>query len=180
MEFIDTWSHPRIYIRNKFWNSIFVHSWNYVHTNLFKKTWQFANSTVFLENHISTRKEVILSGVYWLLTMVDCIILSGFAGKDSCVELPIQFTAKDPGHYPCQIELCAPDDVRVYKVECTVNPEGSTAELEFKAPVHQSVTQEIPIVSLLEPSNCLKMRFFQNAHSKWFIIWHKKILTKLW
>lgn len=95
--------------------------------------------------------------------MVDCIILSGFAGKDSCVELPIQFTAKDPGHYPCQIELCAPDDVRVYKVECTVNPEGSTAELEFKAPVHQSVTQEIPIVSLLEPSNCLKMRFFQNA-----------------
>lgn len=79
--------------------------------------------------------------------MVDCIILSGFAGKDSCVELPIQFTAKDPGHYPCQIELCAPDDVRVYKVECTVNPEGSTAELEFKAPVHQSVTQEIPIVS---------------------------------
>ncbi|XP_052708553.1 cilia and flagella-associated protein 47-like isoform X1 [Crassostrea angulata] len=69
-------------------------------------------------------------------------------GKDSCVELPIQFTAKDPGHYPCQIELCAPDDVRVYKVECTVNPEGSTAELEFKAPVHQSVTQEIPIANM--------------------------------
>lgn len=33
-EFFDTGSHPRIYIRNKFWNSIFVHSWNYVHTNL--------------------------------------------------------------------------------------------------------------------------------------------------
>lgn len=33
-EFFDTWSHPRIYIGNKFWNSIFVHSWNYVHTNL--------------------------------------------------------------------------------------------------------------------------------------------------
>ena len=63
-----------------------------------------------------------------------------------CLELPITFKAFEPGHYPCEIVLKANDDVRVYKVECTVNPEGSTAELIFKAPVHQSVAQEIPVV----------------------------------
>jgi hypothetical protein len=38
----------------------------------------------------------------------------------------------------------------VYKVECTVNPEGSTAEIKFTSPVHQSVSQEIPIVCILK------------------------------
>lgn len=65
------------------------------------------------------------------------------------MELPIKFKAQEPGHYPCEIVLRGTDDVRVYKIECTVNPEGSTAEIQFKTPVHQSVSQEIPVVSRL-------------------------------
>ncbi|XP_071134806.1 cilia- and flagella-associated protein 47-like isoform X3 [Mytilus edulis] len=68
--------------------------------------------------------------------------------KEPSVELPVKFKASEPGHYPCTITLTSQDDIRVYKIECTVNPEGSTAEISFSAPVHQSVTQEIPIVNM--------------------------------
>ncbi|KAK3775916.1 hypothetical protein RRG08_017206 [Elysia crispata] len=67
---------------------------------------------------------------------------------DGVAELPVQFRAKEPGHYPATITLRSNDDIRVYRIECTVNPEGSTAELEFSAPVHQSITQEIPIMNV--------------------------------
>ena len=67
---------------------------------------------------------------------------------DGVAELPVQFKAREPGHYPATVTLRSIDDIRVYRIECTVNPEGNTAELEFYAPVHQSVKQEIPIVSL--------------------------------
>ena len=63
------------------------------------------------------------------------------------LDIPVKFQANEPGHYPCQITLRGQDDIRVFKIECTVNQEGSTAELEFSAPVHQNVTQEIPLVS---------------------------------
>lgn len=63
--------------------------------------------------------------------------------------LPIKFKATQAGHYPCQILLKCQDDIRVVRVECTVNPEGSTAEIEFSAPVHHSVVQNLPIVSNL-------------------------------
>lgn len=43
---------------------------------------------------------------------------------DGNIELPIKFTADKSGHYPCRIVLEAPDDIRVYQVECTVNPPG--------------------------------------------------------
>ncbi|KAK3096977.1 hypothetical protein FSP39_005325 [Pinctada imbricata] len=79
-------------------------------------------------------------------------------GKDACTALPVSFCANEPGHYPCQIVLRANDDIRVYKLECTVNPEGSTAEFEFQAPVHQSVTQEIPIVNMTNHDWPLKAR----------------------
>ncbi|KAL8606797.1 hypothetical protein ACOMHN_049626 [Nucella lapillus] len=68
--------------------------------------------------------------------------------EDGIVELPIEFSAKKPGHYPCQIVLRSVDDIRVYRIECTVNPEGSTAELQFTVPVHQSILQEIPIMNV--------------------------------
>ncbi|XP_035825915.1 cilia- and flagella-associated protein 47 [Aplysia californica] len=67
---------------------------------------------------------------------------------DGVAELPVQFRAKEPGHYPATITLRSIDDIRVYRIECTVNPEGNTAELEFYAPVHQSVRQEIPIMNV--------------------------------
>ena len=43
---------------------------------------------------------------------------------DGTIELPIKFTAEKAGHYPCKIILEAADDIRVYQVECTVNPPG--------------------------------------------------------
>ncbi|XP_074645875.1 cilia and flagella-associated protein 47-like isoform X2 [Tubulanus polymorphus] len=67
--------------------------------------------------------------------------------KTETVQLPVKFMSKKPGHYKCTLSLQAPDDVRVHRIECTVVPEGSTAELEFTSPVQQSVTQEIPIVN---------------------------------
>lgn len=66
---------------------------------------------------------------------------------EGSVELPVSFKAGDPGHYPCRITLCSQDDVRVYHIECTVIPEGSEAQIEFSSPVHQPVSQNIPIVS---------------------------------
>lgn len=65
---------------------------------------------------------------------------------DNGVPLPVQFTANDPGHYPCQISLKSANDIRVYQIECTVSPGGQDTQLEFTTPLHQSVTQEIPVV----------------------------------
>lgn len=64
------------------------------------------------------------------------------------LEIPVRFHATDPGHYPCEIVLRGNDDVRVFKIECTVHPEGNNAEIQFSAPVHQNVTQEIPLVNM--------------------------------
>ncbi|XP_053397416.1 cilia- and flagella-associated protein 47-like isoform X4 [Mercenaria mercenaria] len=64
------------------------------------------------------------------------------------IEIPVKFYAEDPGHYPVEIILRGTDDVRVFRIECTVNPEGSTAEINFTSPVHQNVTQEIPLVNM--------------------------------
>ncbi|XP_076799523.1 cilia- and flagella-associated protein 47-like isoform X2 [Clavelina lepadiformis] len=64
---------------------------------------------------------------------------------DGIVPLEVRFTPKGPGHYPCDIALKSPNDVRVYRVECTVNSVGTTARLDFHAPAHQSITQSIPI-----------------------------------
>lgn len=61
--------------------------------------------------------------------------------------LPVEFRAKNPGHYPCQIIMRSQEDIRVYRIECLVNPEGNIAEMSFSAPVHQSILQEIPIVN---------------------------------
>ena len=66
------------------------------------------------------------------------------------VKLPVTFKPGGPGHYPCQIVLRSPYDIRVYQVESTVSPEGSTLELQFKTPTHQSITQDIPVVCTLQ------------------------------
>ncbi|KAL3884217.1 hypothetical protein ACJMK2_030436, partial [Sinanodonta woodiana] len=75
-------------------------------------------------------------------------VKSSAADLEGSFKMPIKFRSKEPGHYPCQIVLRGKDDVRVFRIECTVNPEGSTAEIEFIAPVHQSVVQEIPLVNM--------------------------------
>lgn len=70
-----------------------------------------------------------------------------FQTESDCIELPIKFQAKDAGHYTCRVTLSTADDIRVYFIDCTVIPEGNEAELEFTSPVHQAITQDIPIVS---------------------------------
>lgn len=75
--------------------------------------------------------------------------LSGVIIDDGVVPLPIRFAPKGAGHYPCRVVLRSPNDIRVYQIECSVNPEGTVAQIEFTAPVHQSVPQNIPVVSLL-------------------------------
>ncbi|XP_077977423.1 cilia- and flagella-associated protein 47-like [Glandiceps talaboti] len=72
---------------------------------------------------------------------------TGLVLDSGSVKLPIQFVPKGAGHYPCRVVLRAGNDIRVFQIECTVNPEGTAAEIEFTAPVHQSITQEIPIVN---------------------------------
>ena len=65
----------------------------------------------------------------------------------SSAQLPVKFKSNEPGHYPCRIVLTSLDDIRVYHIECTVAPQGSEAQLEFSAPTHQAITQDIPVVS---------------------------------
>lgn len=70
-----------------------------------------------------------------------------FLGGSETIDFPIKFTAKSAGCYHCQIVLKSSCDIRVYEVECVVNAEQADAQLEFRTPAYQTVTQEIPIVS---------------------------------
>ncbi|XP_043927775.1 cilia- and flagella-associated protein 47 [Protopterus annectens] len=65
--------------------------------------------------------------------------------KENAVILPLKFIAKNPGCHQCQIVLLSAHDVRVYIIECVVNQNSAEATLQFVTPVHQAVTQEIPI-----------------------------------
>jgi len=66
---------------------------------------------------------------------------------DGYIALPVEFEPRGPGYYPCDIILRSLGDVRLYKVDCTVSPAGTVARLDFTTPAHQSITQNIPIVS---------------------------------
>ncbi|NWW79221.1 CFA47 protein, partial [Climacteris rufus] len=65
-------------------------------------------------------------------------------GSDT-VELPIKFIPQYAGSYHCQILLKSFYDIRVYEIECVVNAEQADAQLEFRTPAYQAVTQDIPI-----------------------------------
>ncbi|XP_048577373.1 cilia- and flagella-associated protein 47-like isoform X2 [Nematostella vectensis] len=67
--------------------------------------------------------------------------------SNNTVMIPVTFKPNGAGHYPCQVVLRSAHDIRVYQVECTVSPEGSSLELEFNSPTHQSVTQDVPVVN---------------------------------
>uniref|UniRef100_A0A1I8GWP8 Calponin-homology (CH) domain-containing protein n=1 Tax=Macrostomum lignano TaxID=282301 RepID=A0A1I8GWP8_9PLAT len=62
-------------------------------------------------------------------------------------DLPLEFRPKRPGVYPVTIILKANDDVRLFRVECIVIPEGFSAELQFESPVNQAVLQNIPVIN---------------------------------
>ena len=69
--------------------------------------------------------------------------------KSSCFSLPVEFRAENPGHYPCLLTVQAQDDIRVYKLECSAIPEGNQAVISFRCPVHQSTSQNIPVVGAI-------------------------------
>ncbi|CAL1538368.1 unnamed protein product [Lymnaea stagnalis] len=87
--------------------------------------------------------------------------------------LPVEFKAKEPGHYPTTITLRAIDDIRVYRIECTVNREGSFAEFEFSAPVNHAVTQDIPIINPTDYDWPLKVTIMGEGFTG-----HKEMLSK--
>ena len=66
---------------------------------------------------------------------------------DGTISLPVKFKAPQVGHYTCRIVLRSPNDIRLYHLEVSVSPEGTTAMLEFSCPAQQSVIQDIPIVN---------------------------------
>ncbi|XP_064167628.1 cilia- and flagella-associated protein 47-like [Anguilla rostrata] len=61
------------------------------------------------------------------------------------VWVPLQFRPGSEGRYRCQVALRSWQDVRVHALEVTVRGEELQAELEFTAPAHTSVTQDIPL-----------------------------------
>lgn len=67
-------------------------------------------------------------------------------GKET-VSFPITVIPSPPGQYSCDIIMKAPNDVRVYHVECTLKYKDVQVELEFTSPTHQTVLQNVPIVS---------------------------------
>ena len=83
------------------------------------------------------------------MTFSTCFVV---ASRET-VKLPITFVPSGPGHYPCRIILRSHNDIRVYQIECTVNPEGSSVEIEFTSPTHESVTQDVPVVRKLSRSD---------------------------
>ncbi|XP_055888207.1 cilia and flagella-associated protein 47-like isoform X1 [Biomphalaria glabrata] len=79
--------------------------------------------------------------------------------------LPIEFRAREAGHYSTTITLKSFDDIRVYRIECTVVKESNIAELEFSSPVHQVVSQDIPIVNMTDTDWNLKATITGNGFS---------------
>ncbi|XP_056157527.1 cilia and flagella-associated protein 47-like [Lampris incognitus] len=64
-----------------------------------------------------------------------------------CVEIPLRFQANSVGQFRCQLVLRSWRDIRVYLLEAMVTPQGDHTHLDFNVPAHQTVTQDIPLVS---------------------------------
>ncbi|XP_040600110.1 cilia- and flagella-associated protein 47 isoform X2 [Mesocricetus auratus] len=67
------------------------------------------------------------------------------AALEGTVSVPLRFAPLGPGRYPCKILLVSRYDVRVYVIEGVVNEEEPEAELLFKTPAFEPLTQHIPI-----------------------------------
>ncbi|XP_033113331.1 cilia- and flagella-associated protein 47-like isoform X2 [Anneissia japonica] len=100
-----------------------------------------------LELKARSAQDVMRNGEITKRSPAGLVGSKGVILDEGSVRLPIKFVPKEAGHYPCQLVLRSPKDIRVYMLECTVSPEGSAAQIEFTAPVHQSITQDIPIIN---------------------------------
>ncbi|XP_026220063.1 cilia- and flagella-associated protein 47 isoform X2 [Anabas testudineus] len=62
-----------------------------------------------------------------------------------CVDIPLRFQADSVGKFTCQVVLRSWRDTRVYMLEALVTSKGVSIHLDFSAPAHRSVTQDIPL-----------------------------------
>ncbi|GAB1302928.1 Cilia and flagella-associated protein 47 [Apodemus speciosus] len=67
------------------------------------------------------------------------------AALEGTVSIPLRFAPLGSGRYPCKMLLLSRNDVRVYVIEGIVNEEEPEAELLFKTPAFEPLTQHIPI-----------------------------------
>ena len=61
--------------------------------------------------------------------------------------LAIRLKPNEPGDYTTKMLLSSRNELRVYEITCTVKARQVQKGLDFKAPVRQLITQEIPIVN---------------------------------
>ncbi|XP_071992034.1 cilia- and flagella-associated protein 47 isoform X2 [Engystomops pustulosus] len=74
--------------------------------------------------------------------------LSEKQDKEKGVLLPMKFVPEKPGCYTCKILLRSSHDVRVFMIECVVNPCSAETELEFITPACEALIQDIPISNM--------------------------------
>ncbi|XP_075056414.1 cilia- and flagella-associated protein 47 [Mixophyes fleayi] len=76
--------------------------------------------------------------------------------KANGVTFPVKFVPGKPGRYPCKILLRSSHDVRVYMIECVVNPNSTETEFEFITPASEALIQDIPISNMTQQDWKLK------------------------
>ncbi|XP_075708861.1 cilia- and flagella-associated protein 47 isoform X2 [Rhinoderma darwinii] len=76
--------------------------------------------------------------------------------KEKGVLFPVKFVPEKPGRYTCKILLHSSHDVRVYMIECVVNPCSTATELEFITPAFEALIQDIPISNMTQQDWKLK------------------------
>ncbi|XP_056412134.1 cilia- and flagella-associated protein 47 isoform X3 [Hyla sarda] len=76
--------------------------------------------------------------------------------KEKGVLFPLKFVPEKPGRYTCKILLRSSHDVRVFMIECVVNPCSTETELEFITPACEALIQDIPISNITQQDWKLK------------------------
>ncbi|XP_069613759.1 cilia- and flagella-associated protein 47 [Ranitomeya imitator] len=76
--------------------------------------------------------------------------------KEKEVLFPVKFVPEKPGRYTCKILLRSSHDVRVYMIECVVNPCSTETKLEFITPACEALIQDIPIHNMTQQNWKLK------------------------
>ncbi|KAG9492434.1 hypothetical protein GDO78_000763 [Eleutherodactylus coqui] len=76
--------------------------------------------------------------------------------KEKGVLFPVKFVPEKPGCYTCKILLRSCHDVRVFMIECVVNPCSTETEFEFITPACEALIQDIPISNMTQQDWKLK------------------------
>ncbi|XP_063809558.1 cilia- and flagella-associated protein 47 isoform X2 [Pseudophryne corroboree] len=82
--------------------------------------------------------------------------LSPEQDKANGVPLPVKFVPGKPGRYSCKILLRSSHDVRLYIIECVVNPSSIETVFGFITPACEALIQDIPISNMTQQDWKLK------------------------